>query len=329
MVVPGSVGAQPEARAPEVAEAQQHDDQDGDGFPDDIDECPEEPETRNGLKDDDGCPDGQTALGEDTDGDGLADHIDECPEKAETRNDFEDDDGCPDRLPDNGASRYRKPRRSRLDWKQRVGIPWFPAAQCRGTAGCAERGECSWVDDECAVGDDYDCRHSTLCAEAGRCGKRGTRCVAADWGDCKRSRECEEEGHCFLDLARHTCVDGPPESRPASSRNYNAIGGGIAMTAVGSLGVVGGIVAIIAGSIGDVECGHIFEDPGCTSAPDEALQYAGVGLAIGGAALVIAGIPTLVLGLGDSSQARAQKARSAVRAELRLAPTGGSLTWSL
>ncbi|TNE86348.1 MAG: OmpA family protein [Deltaproteobacteria bacterium] len=34
----------------------------------------------------------------DLDGDGFADHEDACPEEAETRNDYKDDDGCPDML---------------------------------------------------------------------------------------------------------------------------------------------------------------------------------------------------------------------------------------
>ncbi len=57
------------------------------------DQCPEEPEDRDGFQDDDGCPD------PDNDGDGLADGADQCPDGAEDRDGFQDDDGCPD--PDN------------------------------------------------------------------------------------------------------------------------------------------------------------------------------------------------------------------------------------
>jgi hypothetical protein len=32
-------------------------DRDGDGVPDDLDKCPDEPETFNGYEDEDGCPD--------------------------------------------------------------------------------------------------------------------------------------------------------------------------------------------------------------------------------------------------------------------------------
>ncbi len=101
-------------------------DSDGDGILDDVDECPKEPEDKDGFKDKDGCPDpdndgdavldGDDAcpivaedidLFEDKDGcpeddndqDGLADRIDQCPDQAEDKDGFVDDDGCPD--PDN------------------------------------------------------------------------------------------------------------------------------------------------------------------------------------------------------------------------------------
>jgi OmpA-OmpF porin, OOP family len=65
-------------------------DNDADGINDDIDKCPNDPEDRDGFQDDDGCPD------PDNDGDGLNDTIDQCPDKAEDKDGFEDDDGCPD-----------------------------------------------------------------------------------------------------------------------------------------------------------------------------------------------------------------------------------------
>lgn len=70
-------------------------DNDDDGIPDSEDECPDKPETKNGWKDDDGCPDGDS----DPDGDGIRGAEDECPEQAEDKDGYEDDDGCPD--PDN------------------------------------------------------------------------------------------------------------------------------------------------------------------------------------------------------------------------------------
>jgi large repetitive protein len=66
-------------------------DRDGDGIPDGLDGCPDEPEDRDGFLDEDGCPD------LDNDGDGLADTDDQCPDDPEDRDGFEDEDGCPER----------------------------------------------------------------------------------------------------------------------------------------------------------------------------------------------------------------------------------------
>jgi OmpA-OmpF porin, OOP family len=69
-------------------------DADGDGIPDDADDCPEGmPEDRDGFEDDDGCPD------DDNDDDGIPDGVDRCPNVPEDLDGFEDVDGCPD--PDN------------------------------------------------------------------------------------------------------------------------------------------------------------------------------------------------------------------------------------
>ena len=65
-------------------------DRDGDGIPDDIDQCPDDPEDFDGFEDDDGCPD------PDNDRDGIPDVDDECPNVPEDFNGFEDEDGCPD-----------------------------------------------------------------------------------------------------------------------------------------------------------------------------------------------------------------------------------------
>ena len=66
-------------------------DRDGDGIPDDIDQCPAVPEDEDGFEDEDGCPD------YDNDKDGIYDTEDECPDDAEDRDGFQDEDGCPDR----------------------------------------------------------------------------------------------------------------------------------------------------------------------------------------------------------------------------------------
>jgi outer membrane protein OmpA-like peptidoglycan-associated protein len=69
-------------------------DQDGDGYPDDVDKCPTKPENFQGFEDEDGCPDDP-----DTDGDGIPDSRDQCELLAEDKDGFLDEDGCPD--PDN------------------------------------------------------------------------------------------------------------------------------------------------------------------------------------------------------------------------------------
>jgi OOP family OmpA-OmpF porin len=68
-------------------------DRDGDGIPDGRDRCPAEPEDKDGVADEDGCPD------PDNDGDGVLDGKDKCPLEPEDFDAFQDEDGCPD--PDN------------------------------------------------------------------------------------------------------------------------------------------------------------------------------------------------------------------------------------
>lgn len=65
-------------------------DRDGDGLLDPVDDCPDEPEDKDGYQDDDGCPE------PDNDADGLADVDDRCPLDPEDADGFEDDDGCPE-----------------------------------------------------------------------------------------------------------------------------------------------------------------------------------------------------------------------------------------
>ena len=68
-------------------------DKDGDGIPNTLDACREEPEDIDGFEDEDGCPD------PDNDDDGIPDIVDQCPNEPEDIDGFEDEDGCPD--PDN------------------------------------------------------------------------------------------------------------------------------------------------------------------------------------------------------------------------------------
>jgi OmpA-OmpF porin, OOP family len=84
----------PVEQAP-VALANPDKDTDGDGIPDYLDKCPLEPETVNGVDDDDGCPE------EDPDGDGIIGAADKCPNDPEDFDHFQDADGCPD--PDNDS----------------------------------------------------------------------------------------------------------------------------------------------------------------------------------------------------------------------------------
>jgi hypothetical protein len=80
-------------------------DDDEDGVPDAIDECPGLPEDGKGAHPHDGCPDDSeaspstsaTPSAPDADDDGVPDAIDKCPKDAETSNGYEDEDGCPER----------------------------------------------------------------------------------------------------------------------------------------------------------------------------------------------------------------------------------------
>ncbi|MEZ4366502.1 MAG: OmpA family protein [Kofleriaceae bacterium] len=68
-------------------------DADGDGIPDERDECPTRAEDRDEFEDDDGCPD------IDNDLDRVLDVVDACASVPESINGFEDEDGCPDVVP--------------------------------------------------------------------------------------------------------------------------------------------------------------------------------------------------------------------------------------
>ena len=68
-------------------------DRDNDGIPDSKDQCPDQPEDKDGFQDADGCPD------IDNDGDHVLDIADKCPTELETMNGYQDEDGCPDTVP--------------------------------------------------------------------------------------------------------------------------------------------------------------------------------------------------------------------------------------
>ncbi len=74
----------------EQAVAVRINDRDGDGIPDEVDQCPDVPEDKDGFEDEDGCPD------YDNDKDGIPDSLDQCPNLPGGRNGYKDKDGCPD-----------------------------------------------------------------------------------------------------------------------------------------------------------------------------------------------------------------------------------------
>ena len=69
------------------------DDRDDDGIKNGADSCPDDPEDKDGFKDEDGCPD------LDNDGDGIFDFQDKCPDVAEDKDGHDDMDGCPEEEP--------------------------------------------------------------------------------------------------------------------------------------------------------------------------------------------------------------------------------------
>jgi outer membrane protein OmpA-like peptidoglycan-associated protein len=82
------------APPPDVTDSES--DRDGDGFPDNIDKCPDIPEDGKDPDPTDGCP-----AGADRDGDGIPDDRDRCPDTPEDKDGVEDDDGCPEKDADN------------------------------------------------------------------------------------------------------------------------------------------------------------------------------------------------------------------------------------
>ncbi len=83
-----------------VVEEPEPSDRDGDGYLDDEDGCPDDPEDFDGWDDEDGCPE------DDNDDDDVLDATDECPgqdgdalvDVQEVHNGYLDEDGCPDLL---------------------------------------------------------------------------------------------------------------------------------------------------------------------------------------------------------------------------------------
>jgi hypothetical protein len=97
-------------------------DADKDGIEGAADQCPTEPEDRDGYEDTDGCPDNDNDL------DTIPDKQDKCPSEAEDQDGFEDSDGCPeadndkDGIPDTGDRCPNEPE-SKNGYKDDDGCP--------------------------------------------------------------------------------------------------------------------------------------------------------------------------------------------------------------
>jgi outer membrane protein OmpA-like peptidoglycan-associated protein len=102
-------------------------DKDGDGIADDIDQCPDVPEDKDGFEDEDGCPD------YDNDKDGIPDNQDECPNDPEDFDGFQDNDGCPDA--DNDKDGICDP------WVSERGLQAKYAKVCKGSDQCPNQPE--------------------------------------------------------------------------------------------------------------------------------------------------------------------------------------------
>jgi outer membrane protein OmpA-like peptidoglycan-associated protein len=100
-------------------------DTDGDGIPDDIDACPNDPEDHKNPDPNDGCP-----APADRDGDGIPDQFDKCPDDPEDKDGIQDADGCPeddadqDGVPDTKDACPREPGQPDPDPKKN-GCPKF------------------------------------------------------------------------------------------------------------------------------------------------------------------------------------------------------------
>ena len=64
-------------------------DRDGDGIPDAQDKCPDQPEDKDGVDDEDGCPE------DDVDNDGVPDAVDYCPKEPGEPSADPEKNGCP------------------------------------------------------------------------------------------------------------------------------------------------------------------------------------------------------------------------------------------
>jgi outer membrane protein OmpA-like peptidoglycan-associated protein len=105
---------------------EQEKDTDGDGYPDVIDLCPEDPEDGKQPKPSDGCPDMP-----DRDGDGIPDIVDKCPDDPEDKDGIDDRDGCPeedadqDGIPDGVDKCPKEPGQVVTEDPEKNGCPYY------------------------------------------------------------------------------------------------------------------------------------------------------------------------------------------------------------
>lgn len=101
-------------------------DTDHDGYPDNIDMCPNDPEDHKGANPSDGCP--QLP---DQDNDGVPDISDKCPDQAEDFDGVDDRDGCPeddadkDGIPDAEDKCPKDPGEAAADDPEKNGCPHY------------------------------------------------------------------------------------------------------------------------------------------------------------------------------------------------------------
>lgn len=120
----GGVGNPPLRVMASVVWAPRAHDVDGDEVEDDVDQCRELAEDRDGFQDTDGCPEG------DNDEDGVVDDEDRCEGQREDEDSFKDEDGCPD--PDNDGDGL-------LDEADACPDEAGPASADPATTGCVVR----------------------------------------------------------------------------------------------------------------------------------------------------------------------------------------------
>ena len=105
-------------------------DADGDGISDSADQCPNDPEDRDGFEDGDGCPE------PDNDRDGIPDTRDKCPREPETPNGFADEDGCPDKVIESlKLPSTTPPAKSSVNYACHPGQPNFGSNSCKCPPG--------------------------------------------------------------------------------------------------------------------------------------------------------------------------------------------------